>query len=73
MNRYEALETRIETLETRLDLLLGRPRGPISMTEYRLACERKDRAVMRQYLEQEERRPRHKSEIPELTGMSSGQ
>jgi len=34
MTRIEYLETRIDALETRLDELLGRPKGPISMTEY---------------------------------------
>lgn len=52
----QELLTRIEALEARLDQLLGWPRGPITMTEYRLACERKDRATMRAYLRQEEKR-----------------
>lgn len=58
--KYKEAMERIEALEARLDLLMGKQRGPITMTEYRLACERKDRAVMRQYLEQEKRRPRDK-------------
>ena len=54
MTRLEYLETRIEALESRLDQLLGRPRGPITMAEYRRACEKKDRATMRRFLQQEE-------------------
>jgi hypothetical protein len=42
----------IESLQERLDLIEGRPRGPISMTEYRLACYRKDKATMQRYLDQ---------------------
>ena len=49
----EELLQRIEALEARLDRLEGRQRGPITMTEYRLACERKDKAMMRRYLDQE--------------------
>jgi len=54
MTRIEYLETRIDALETRLDELLGRPRGPISLTEYRIACETGDRETMRRFLKQEE-------------------
>lgn len=54
MTRLEHLETRIDALETRLDELLGRPRGPISLTEYRIACETGDRETMRRFLKQEE-------------------
>lgn len=52
MTHYEELEDRIENIERRIDELLGRARGPITMKEYRLACERKDRATMRAYLRQ---------------------
>jgi hypothetical protein len=52
MARIDDLEKRIEALEERLDLLTGKPRGPISMTEYRLACERKDKAMIQRYLDQ---------------------
>jgi len=52
----EELLKRIEALEERLDAIEGRPRGPITMREYRIACERKDRATMRAYLRQEEKR-----------------
>ena len=55
MTRIEYLETRLDALETRLDELLGRPRGPISMTEYRIACETGDRETVRRFLKQEER------------------
>jgi len=55
MTKLERLETRIESLETRLDDLLGRPRGPISLTEYRIACETGDRETMRRFLKQEEK------------------
>ena len=55
MTRIEYLETRIDALETRLDELLGRPRGPIIMTEYRIACETGDRETMRRFLKQEEK------------------
>jgi hypothetical protein len=54
----EELLARIEKLEERVDLLMRKPRGPIGMTEYRHACERKDKAVMRAYLEQENERAR---------------
>ena len=54
----EELLARIEKLEERIDLLMRKPRGPISMTDYRHACERKDKAVMRVYLEQENERAR---------------
>jgi len=52
MARIDDLEKRIEALEERLDLLEGHPRTEITMTEYRLACYRKDKAVMRRYLDQ---------------------
>jgi len=55
MTRIEYLETRLDALETRLDELLGRPRGPISLTEYRIACETGDRETMRRFLKQEEK------------------
>jgi len=55
MTRIEYLENRIDALETRLDELLGRPRGPISLTEYRIACETGDRETMRRFLKQEEK------------------
>ena len=42
----------IEELRQRLDLIEGRPRGPISMTEARLANERGDKATLQRYLQQ---------------------
>jgi hypothetical protein len=44
-----------------VDLLMGKPRGEISMTEYRIACERRDKATMRRYLDQEEQQPIRKN------------
>lgn len=52
MARIDDLEKRIEALEERLDLLTGKPRGPITMTEYRLANERGDKATVQRYLAQ---------------------
>jgi hypothetical protein len=49
-------ENRIEKLEEALDLLMGKPRGPISMTEARLAQERGDKALVKRYLAQESQR-----------------
>lgn len=44
-------------LKARLDELEGKPlRGPITMREYRIACERGDKALMACYLAQEENR-----------------
>jgi hypothetical protein len=55
MARIDDLEKRIEALEERLDLLTGKPRGPISMTEARLANERGDKATVQRYLRQFEK------------------
>lgn len=66
----EDLFNMILRLQERLDLLEGRPRGPISMTEARLACERKDKATMRLYLEQFEKGGDGKDSV--LCGVSSG-
>lgn len=52
MNRYDELETRIDALEVLVNRLLGKPQTPISMREYRLACERRDKVMMRRYLAQ---------------------
>lgn len=52
MTRYEELENRIDALEHLVNRLLGTPRGPISMTEARLANERGDKATLRRYLAQ---------------------
>ena len=40
------------SLRDRLDRLEGHQRGPITMREYRIACERSDKATMRRYLMQ---------------------
>lgn len=53
--RIDDLEKRIEALEERLDLLAGKQRGPITMTEARLACERGDKATVQRYLRQFEK------------------
>jgi hypothetical protein len=52
MTRYEELETRIDALEALVNRLLGKPQTPISMREYRLAAERRDKVTMRRYLAQ---------------------
>ena len=48
----EELFNMILALQARLDLIEGRPRTEITMTEYRLACYRKDKATMQRYLDQ---------------------
>jgi hypothetical protein len=48
----EELFNMILDLQRRLDLIEGRPRTTITMTEYRLACERKDKVTMQRYLDQ---------------------
>ena len=55
MARIDDLEKRIEVLEERLDLLTGKPRGPITMHEARLANERGDKATVQRYLKQFEK------------------
>ncbi len=70
MTRIEYLETRLDALETRLDELLGRPKGPISMTEYRIACETGDRETMRRFLKQEED---HSSRLAVATEGTAGE
>ena len=52
MTRYEELETRIDALEDLVNRLLGIPRTPITMREYRIACERRDKPTIRRYLAQ---------------------
>jgi hypothetical protein len=42
----------IEALRERLDRIEGRPRGPITMTDLRLACQRGDKSTIHQYWEQ---------------------
>ena len=36
-------------LQEQMDLLVGRPRGPLSMTDLRLAAERGDKATIARY------------------------
>lgn len=57
MGRMDDLEKRIEALEDRFDLLIGKPRGPITMTEARLANERGDKATVKRYLDQFKKNP----------------
>jgi len=51
VNKQELLDM-ILKLQERLDLLEGRPRGEVTMRDYRLACERGDKATMARYLAQ---------------------
>lgn len=55
-------------LKARLDALEGRRRGPITMNEYRIACERGDEVTKRLYLLQEEGGMPQRSETVCLTG-----
>jgi hypothetical protein len=48
----EELFNMILKLQERLDLIDGRPRGPISMREARLANERGDKATLQKYYDQ---------------------
>lgn len=52
MTRIQHLESRIEALEETVRQLTGRPRGPITMTEARLANERGDKATVQAYYDQ---------------------
>ncbi|MBN1545728.1 MAG: hypothetical protein JW902_03620 [Syntrophaceae bacterium] len=56
MKRIDEHEDRIETLEEEIRnlkaLLFGKPRGPITMREARLANERGEKALVRQYIKQ---------------------
>ena len=54
----------IEQLTARLDRLEGRPRGPISMTEARLAKERGDKATVKRFYMQESERLKNSSNSP---------
>jgi hypothetical protein len=62
----EELFNMIEALRERLDLLEGRPRGPISMTEARLAQERGDKATVKRFYMQESERLRNGSSSPQV-------
>lgn len=51
-------------LRERLDLIEGRPRGPISITEARLANERGDKATVKRFHLQESARLKGNSKVP---------
>jgi len=56
MTHIQQLETRIARLEECIDLLMGKPRGPITMTEARLANERGDFSIVERFNRQEDER-----------------
>jgi hypothetical protein len=56
MTRTDHLETRVARLEELIDLLMGKPRGPISMTEARLARSRGEMAIVERFNMQENER-----------------
>ena len=62
----EELFNMIEALRERLDLLEGRPRGPITLTEARLAKERGDKATVKRFYMQESERLRNGSGSPQV-------
>ena len=66
------LQRQIDELRDRLDALTGKPRGPISMTEARIANERGDVAIVNRFNQQENERINRERRCGVNVGQAAG-